>query len=101
MPLDYAIHAIGNKVQGDLPPAPQAVRLGGQKALAEDVTSGLIAVDRPAVLICVASAKLRIDIQRSDGVLDPANSPMVLLADERVFYALPIGSYQLRTTAFV
>lgn len=100
MALDYAVLALGNPVQGQLPAAPALPPLAGQKALAENTDSAVIVVDRPAMLVLVATAKVRLDVQPSTGALDPGNSPVVLPADQRVMFTLPAGSYKLKTLAY-
>lgn len=101
MPLDYSIHELGTPVMGQLPPAPHMPVLGGQQALAENTDSAAIAAAGPVALMMVASAKLRLDVQPTGTALDPASSPVVLLAGERAVFALRRGSWKLRTTLYV
>lgn len=101
MPLDYSFHELGTAVMGQLPPAPHLPVLGGQVALAENTDSAAIVAAGPVALMLVATAKLRLDVQLTGTALDPANSPVVLLAGERAVFALRRGSYKLRTTLYV
>ncbi len=102
MPLDYSLHELGTPVMGQLPPAAVVPVLpGGQLALAENTDSAAIVATAPVALMLVATVKLRIDIQPSGTTLDPAISPLVLLAGERVVFALRRGSWKLRTTLYV
>ena len=100
MALDYAVHATGNLVGGNLPPAPYGLVLAGQKSLAELTDSAVITIDRPAVLACTATVKLRIDIQRNGTALDPANSPIVLAGDQVRYFTIDKGSWKIRTAIY-
>jgi hypothetical protein len=102
MPLDYAIHAVGNPIQGNHPPAPAMPVLGGQAGLAEGAESADIVVPKTgAVLRCVSTAKLRLDIQKQPTATDAAGKPTVLVTDQPALFSLPEGTYRLRTLAYV
>lgn len=102
MPLDYAIHAVGNPVQGNHPPAPLLPVLGGQAGLADNTESANIVVPATgAVLRCVSTAKLRLDVQLQPTPPDATTKPTVLVTDQPALFALPQGTYRLRTLAYV
>lgn len=104
MPVDIALHPLGNYIMGNLPPAPVVPLLEGQVALAEATNSQVLNVpDRGATLELVATAKLRVDIrpEADAALLDAVTSGLVLGANERVFFALAKGNYQLKTTVYV
>lgn len=101
MGVDISVHALGNPVAGNLPPAPYALRLGGQKGLAVDTNSAVITLTQAAVAVLVATAKYRVDIQKTTAALDPANSPSVLVADQPGFYMIEAGSWYVKVTAYV
>lgn len=104
MPVDISLHPIGNPVQGNHPPAPPIPVLEGQKGLAEDTNSNVFNVTtKGATMTLVATAKLRVDIRLNAdaGSLDPANSSVVLGAEERVMFSLAQGDWILKTAAYV
>jgi hypothetical protein len=101
MPVDYAIHPLGNPVQGNHPPAPSLPLLGGQSGLADNTNSNVILLATDAVISIVATAKLRLDVQNTVAALNPAASPLVLIADQPRLFALPRGTYYLKTLAYV
>lgn len=100
MPTDIAIHAIGNAVQGQLPPAPIVPALGGQQALAENTDSAEFEFTQAVVVAITPSVKVRIDIQRSGVALNPAGSFLVGNADQTGFYALERGKWKIKTLAY-
>jgi hypothetical protein len=103
MSVDIALHPMGNYIQGNLPPAPALPLLAGQVALGEGINSQMLNVsDRGATLELVATAKLRVDVRTEAdvGLLNPATSALVLGANERVFFYLPKGNYQLKTAVY-
>jgi hypothetical protein len=101
MAVDIAIHALGNAVVGNLPPAAQLPVLGGQIGLAENTNSALIDVAYDVVLVLVATAKLRLDIRRQAdaAALNPAASPVILPSEQRVAFSLPAGKWIVKTVA--
>lgn len=103
MPLDYAIHPLGNPVQGNHPPAPAMPLLaGGQAGLGDNVESADIVVPKTgAVLRCVSTAKLRLDIQKQPTAPDATTKPTVLVTDQPALFTLPEGTYRLRTLVYV
>lgn len=103
MPLDYAIHPMGNPIAGNHPPAPPLPILGGQASLADNTESADIVVPNGgAVLVCTNSVtKVRLDIQRSPTAPNAAASPVVLIADQARLFSLPGGTYRLRTLVYV
>lgn len=100
MPTDYAVHELGTPLHGMLAPAPVAPSYFGQAGLAEATDSAVISVTVPSVLVAVATAKLRIDIEPVGTALDAAASPNVLPADLPRFFFLRPGSYRLRTAVY-
>lgn len=103
MPVDIALHPLGNYVGGNLLPAPALPLLEGQTGLAEGANSNELNVpDRGATLELVATAKLRVDIRPAAdaALLDAATSALVLGANERVFFGLPKGNYILKTAIY-
>ena len=103
MPLDYALHPMGNLLGGNHPPAPPLPILGGQASLADNTESADIVVPRTgAVLVCSNSTtKVRLDIQLQPTAPNAAASPVVLVADQPRLFSLPGGTYRLRTLVYV
>lgn len=99
MAVDIAIHPLGNPVVGELAPAAMLPVLGGQIGLAEGVNSAVIVLDYAAVLVLVASDKLRLDIRKEAdaAALNPAASPVVVPAEQRTAFALAKGRWVLKT----
>lgn len=104
MPVDIALHPVGNFIQGEIPPAPVLPLLEGQTGLAEATDSQALNVTSAfgAVLVLVATAKLRVDIRplADAASLSPAASALVLPTDQRVTFHLPKGDWVLRTAVY-
>lgn len=103
MPTDIAIHAMGNHTQGHPPPAPIVPPLAGQRGLAENVDSDTFAVSQAVVLAVTPSLKIRLDVQRVGGgapALDPANSFIVVQADQTAFFTIEKGAWKIKTLAY-
>lgn len=104
MPVDISIHALGNPIQGNHPPAPQLPVLGGQAGLAEDTNSNDIVIPSPGgVVYLTATAKVRMDLRLAldAAALAPAASGTVLAANLPQMFSLRPGTWKLRTTAYV
>ena len=103
MPADIVLHALGNPVHGNHPPAPSIPPLAQQVSLAENTNSNVFTVpDMGAVMCLTATTKLRVDIVTVANLasINPAGSANVLPMDiPRLFY-LPKGQYQVRTTIY-
>lgn len=103
MPLDYALHPMGNLLGGNHPPAPPLPILGGQVSLGDNVESTDIVVPRTGgVLVCSnTTTKVRLDIKLTGTAPDASASPVVLIADQPRLFSLPGGTYRLRTLLYV
>lgn len=104
MPVDIAVHPLGNPVAGNHPPAPPVPLLQSQTALAHDTASAVLVVPRGgAVLALTATVKQRVDIQRQAdaGALNPGGSGIVLFADQPRLFSLPFGNYQVMVAAYI
>lgn len=102
MPVDIALHPVGNPIQGNHPPAPSVPVISQQTGLAEATPSADLVVPATGAVLClVATAKLRVDIELVGGpALDPATSALVLPTDQvRQFY-LRQGTYRLQTAVY-
>lgn len=105
MPVDIALHPIGTPVHGNHPDAasPVVPVIAQQTGLAEATNSNALAVPKlGGRLVLVATVKLRVDIRlaANAGALDPANSGVVLGANERCTFTLSEGSYILKTAVY-
>ncbi len=102
MPVDIAVHPVGNPIYGQLPPAPGVPVLEGQAGLAEDTNSQVLNAPSGATLVLLATAKLRVDIRpEADAAsLNAATSGMVIGANERVFFSLAKGNWILKTAVY-
>lgn len=104
MPVDIALHPIGNPVQGNHPPAPPLPVLQSQTGLAEGANSTPLVVPKTGgVLVLTATAKLRVDLRLTAdaGLLNAGASGVVLVTDQPRMFSLPEGSYTLKTLAYV
>jgi len=102
MALDYSVHHIGTLLNGNLPPAPTLPQMAGEVSLASDTDSAEIVVASSAILICVPSLKLRLDIRASadKASLDPDASPVVLEADQVRHFTLGVGRWMIKWKAW-
>lgn len=103
MPVDIALHPLGNPIQGNHPPAPQVPVLASQTGLAEATNSAALVVPKTGgVLVLTATAKLRVDIRPTAdaGSLNAGASGMVLITDQPRMFSLAEGSYTLKTAIY-
>lgn len=101
MPIDIALHPLGNPNSGNHPVNPGAPVLFSQAGLAEGAPSNDIIVPQGgATLVVTATAKVRLDIELAAGTLDPATSGIVLIADRERAFALGKGTYKVQSVAY-
>ena len=103
MPTDIALHPLGTPIAGQLLPSPAIPVLNYQIRLPEGINSNVFTVTgSPAILVLVATAKLRLDIRANANVaaLNTEDSGLVLNANERVSFVLPQGDWVLKTALF-
>lgn len=103
MPVDIALHALGNKEYGNHPPAPSIVLLDEQVGLAENTNSkNFIVNSREAVMVLTATTKLRVDITKlaDVGGINPATSAIVLPTDTPRIFHVPEGTWIVKTAIY-
>jgi hypothetical protein len=115
MPLDYAVHALGNPVQGNHPPTPIMPPLATVAGLADNTPSADIiigaATKLPVMLAVQSTIKSRLDIKPYTAdpvtaaeippVLTPGTSGVVLQPDSVRIFTLQPGKYKLQNVAYV
>lgn len=101
MPVDIALHPIGNPIQGNHPPAPSLPVISQQTGLADGATSSNLVVPKTGAVLCLtATAKLRVDIKLNGTGLSAASSGIVLPTDQLRQFFLTEGTYQLQTAVY-
>jgi hypothetical protein len=101
MPIDIALHPLGNPNSGNHPVFPGAPVLFNQDGLAEATPSGdIIVPPGGATLVVTATVKVRLDIQLAANATDPSTSGIVLIADRERAFALAKGTYKVESAVY-
>lgn len=106
MPLDIAFHPFGEPFRGNHPPAPALPVIASQRSLADNTNSQAFVAPQGVtgsvcVLVLTSTVKVRVDVQKTGDVLDPANSGTVLLPDVPRTFSVREGSWTVKTLAYV
>lgn len=97
MALNYTVHIYAQPVFGNLPHGPSVPPQDGQ-VLALNTNSD--AITGPCELVMVPDEKVRLDVKQTTGALDPATSPLVLLANLERRFSVGPGIWYVKATAF-
>lgn len=99
MALDYSLHAPLTASTGRSPSLPGLPHSGGKKGLALGANSD--AITGPCEICITPEEKVRLDmrLQADAGALDPANSPLVLVAGSPSWFHVSAGIWLLKASA--